>query len=146
MRVSAEEVLRMSVPIHFTGEDESEAGKISGMVIQHLVTEIEISALPRDLPEFLAVDLSGLEAGGVVMLSDIEPPEGVEIPALAADDADEIMIANTVHIKESQGTGAAAEAEAEAAAALEAEIEVEDADVIDEADDAEPGDTEEDQS
>ena len=146
MRVSDEAVLRMSVPIHFTGEAESEAGKISGMVIQHLVNEIEISALPRDLPEFLAVDLSGLEAGGVVMLSDIVPPEGVEIPALAADDADEIMIANTVHIKESQGTGAAAEAEAEAAAALEDEIEVEDGDVIDEADETEPGDTEEDQS
>ncbi len=56
------------------------------------------------------------------MLSDIELPEGVEIPALGEDGSDDIMIANTSHIKESQGTGAAAEAEAEAAAALEAEV------------------------
>ncbi len=111
MRVSAEELLRMSVPIHYMGEDESEAGKASGAIIQHLVTEVEISALPADLPEFLAVDLSGLKPGDVVMLSDIKLPDGVEIPALATEGAEEIMIANTVHIKESQGTGAAAEEE-----------------------------------
>ena len=111
MRVSAEELLRMSVPIHYTGEAESAAGKASGAIIQHLVTEVEISALPADLPEFLAVDLSGLKPGDVVMLSDIKLPDGVEIPALANEGAEEIMIANTVHIKESQGTGAAAEEE-----------------------------------
>ena len=119
MRVSAEEILKMSVPIHFVGEDESEAGKISGLIIQHLVTEIEIAALPENLPEYLDVDLSNLEEGGVVLLTDIKLPEGVEIPALAGDDVEEIMIANTVHIKESQGTGAAAAEEA-AEAALEA--------------------------
>ena len=113
MRVSAKEFLRMSVPIHYTGEDESEAGKTSGIVIQHLVTEVEISALPANLPEFLAVDLSGLEPGGIVLMTDIQLPEGVELPALAAESDEEIMIANTVHVKESQGTGAAAEAEAE---------------------------------
>lgn len=115
MRVSAEEILRISVPIHYTGEDESDAGKTSGVIIQHLVTEVEIAALPANLPEFLEVDLSELEEGGVVMLSDITLPEGVEVPALTGGDAEEIMIANTIHIKESQGTGAAAEAEAEAA-------------------------------
>ena len=118
-RVSAEQVLRMSVPIHYTGEDESEAGKESGLIIQHLVTEIEIAALPADLPEYLDVDLSELEAGDVVMLSDIQLPEGVVIPSLAGDDEDDTMIANTTHIKESQGTGAAAAEEA-AEAELEA--------------------------
>ena len=123
MRVSADEVLRISVPIHFTGEDESEAGKISGLVIQHLVTEVEIAALPENLPEYLDVDLSGLEEGGIVMLSEIKLPEGVEIPALTGDEEDATMIANTVHIKESQGTGAAAAEEAELEAAEEAGIE-----------------------
>ena len=117
MRVSADELLRMSVPIHFTGEEESEAGKTSGLIIQHLVTEVEIAALPANLPEYLDVDLSGLDAGDVVMMTDIILPEGVEIPALAGDDPEEIMIANTVHIKESQGTGAAAAEEALAAEA-----------------------------
>jgi large subunit ribosomal protein L25 len=105
LRVSAEEILRMSVPIHYTGEDESEAGKASGVIIQHLVTEVEIAALPGDLPEYLEVDLSGMDAGDVVMLTDIKLPEGVELPALAGDNVDEIMIANTIHIKESQGSG-----------------------------------------
>jgi large subunit ribosomal protein L25 len=104
MRVSDEEVFRMAVPIHFTGEDLSSAGKASGIVIQHLVTEVEIDALPKNLPEFLAVDLSGLEPGDVVMLSDIKLPEGVVIPLLAGDSDGDIMIANTVHIKVSQGS------------------------------------------
>ncbi len=139
LRVSAEEILRMSVPIHYTGEDESEASKTSGVIIQHLVTEIEIAALPANIPEYLAVDLSGMEPGGVVMLSDVKLPEGVEITALTGDEEDEIMIANTAHIKESQGTGAAAAEEA-AEAELEAMTE---AGVDDDADE-EPveGDTE----
>jgi large subunit ribosomal protein L25 len=133
-RVSAEEVLRMSVPIHFTGEDESDAGKASGVVIQHLVTEIEISALPANLPEYLEVDLSELEPGNVVMLSDIKLPEGVEITTLAGDDEDNIMIANTSVIKESQGTGAAAAEEA-AEAELEAITETPETDSEDDEDD-----------
>jgi len=128
-RVSAEQVLRMSVPIHYTGEDESEAGKESGLIIQHLVTEIEISALPADLPEYLDVDLSELMAGDVVMLSDIQLPEGVVIPALAGDEEDDTMIANTTHIKESQGTGAAA---AEEAAEAELEAMTEAGEIVDE--------------
>ncbi len=143
MRVSAEEVLKISVPIHYTGEDESEAGKASGVIIQHMVTDVEIAALPGDLPEYLEVDLSKLEDGDVVMMTDIILPEGVEITALSGDDEDAIMIANTVHVKESQGTGAAAaeEAELEAAEAVVAEDDdaegEADADTEDSADDAE---------
>ena len=118
MRVSAEEVLRISVPIHFVGEEESPAGKTSGVVIQHQVTEIEIAALPKDLPEFLAVDLSNIDAGDAVMLSSVELPEGVSIPALETEGEEyDIPVANAIHIKEDQGTGAAAAAEAEAALA-----------------------------
>jgi len=118
MRVSAEEVLRISVPIHFAGEEESPAGKASGVVIQHQVTDIEIAALPKDIPEFLSVDLSNIEAGDAVMLSSIELPEGVTIPALETEDEEyDVSVANAIHIKEDQGTGAAAAADAEAALA-----------------------------
>jgi large subunit ribosomal protein L25 len=118
MRVSAEEVLKISVPIHFIGEDESPAGKASGVVIQHQLTEIEITALPKDIPEFLAVDLSDMDAGDAVMLSSVELPEGVSVPALEIEGEDyDTPVANAVHVKESQGTGAAAAAEAEAALA-----------------------------
>jgi large subunit ribosomal protein L25 len=120
MRVSAEEILRMSVPIHFLGEEQSPAGKASGVVIQHQMTEVEIAALPRDLPEFLSVDLSKMDAGDVVMLSEIQLPEGVTIPALGIDDgAHDAPVANAVRVKADQGTGAAAAAEAEAALADE---------------------------
>jgi large subunit ribosomal protein L25 len=120
MRVSAKEMLRISVPVHFVGEEESPAGKASGVVIQHQMTEVEISALPKDLPEFVSVDLSEMDAGDVVMLSDIQLPEGVTIPALEMEGADnDATVANAIHIKADQGTGAAAAAEAEAALADE---------------------------
>ncbi len=129
MRVSDTETLRMSVPIHYIGEDKSEAGKASGVVIQHLVTEVEIEALPGNIPSFLGIDLSGLKLGDVIMLSDIQLPEGVVIPALAGEDIDDVMIANTSHIRESQGTGAEAEA---ADAELDADVDV----ISDEADES----------
>jgi large subunit ribosomal protein L25 len=120
MRVSAEEVLRMSVPLHFVGEEHSPAGKASGVVIQHQVTEVEIAALPKDLPEYLSVDLSRMDAGDVVMLSDIVLPDGVSILALTgAGEHIDAPVANAVHVKADQGTGAAAAAEAEAALADE---------------------------
>jgi large subunit ribosomal protein L25 len=118
MRVSAEEVIKISVPIHFVGEDESPAGKASGVVIQHQLTEIEITALPKDIPEFLSVDLSHMDSGDAVMLSSVELPEGVSVPTLELQGEDnDTPVANAVHVKESQGTGAAAAAEAEAALA-----------------------------
>ena len=120
MRVSDKEVLRMSLPLHFVGEEESPAGKASGTVIQHLLNEVEAAALPGDMPEFLEVDLSGLEEGGAVMLAEIVLPKGVELVALTDDEDSNVMVANATHISESQGTGAAAAAEAEAAAAEEA--------------------------
>ncbi len=111
-RISEKEVLRISVPIHFIGEEDSPAGRAAGVIIQHQVTEVEVAALPKNLPEYLEVDLSEMEDGGSVNLSDIRLPEGVEIPVLAT--GDDAVVANTVHVKESQGTGAAAEAEEEA--------------------------------
>ncbi len=117
LRVSAEQVLKMMVPVHFLGEEDSPAGRTSGVVIQHLITEVEISALPKDLPEFISIDLSEMDAGDAVMLSDIKLPEGVEITALVAGEEKDVQLANAIHIKEDQGTGAAAAAEAEAALA-----------------------------
>ena len=146
MRVSAEEVIKISVPIHFVGEDESPAGKASGVVIQHQLTEIEITALPKDIPEFLSVDLSLMDAGDAVMLSSVELPEGVSVPALEIEgDPFDTPVANAVHVKESQGTGAAAAAEAEAALA-EGELgEAELGEDVEPSEDGEDGDEGEDE-
>ena len=148
LRVSAEQVLKMMVPVHFLGEEDSPAGKTAGVVIQHLVTEVEISALPKDLPEFISIDLSEMDAGDAVMLSDIKLPEGVEITALVAGEEKDVQLANAIHIKEDQGTGAAAAAEAEAALA-EGELgeaiepDEEDADEPEETGDEDAGEKEE---
>mgnify|MGYP006281580407 CR=1 FL=1 len=115
LRVSAREELRISVPLHFVGEEGSPAGREPGVVIQHQVTDIEVAALPKDLPEYLEVDLSSLEPGDAVMLADIPLPDGVTIPSLTDDEDSNLMVANAIHISESQGTGAAAAAEEEAA-------------------------------
>ena len=122
LRVSETETLRLTVPIHFTGEKQSPAGKASGVVIQHQVTEVEIQALPKDLPEFLEVDLSKMEPGDSVWLSEIVLPEGVKIVQLLSGDDNDTTIANAVHIRETQGEGVlAAEADAELAEAEEME-------------------------
>jgi large subunit ribosomal protein L25 len=142
MRISEKEELRISLPLHFVGEDQSPAGKEAGVVIQHQLTELEISALPKDLPEYIEVDLSALEPGGAIMLADLTVPEGVTLLSLTEDEDSNVMVANAVHISESQGTGAAAAAEAEAEAAEAAGEEAPEADADAEAEDGDDAEAE----
>lgn len=82
-RVSATEKLRMHVPLHFVGGDVAPAVKVGGGMIFHSLTEVEVSCLPKDLPEFIEVDLSGMELGQILHLSELKLPKGVELVALA---------------------------------------------------------------
>ena len=77
-RVDANTTLHMKVPLHFSGEEESEAVKTDKCTINHVVTELEIACLPADLPEAINVDLSGLKKGVSLSLSDITLPKGVK--------------------------------------------------------------------
>jgi large subunit ribosomal protein L25 len=89
MRVTQDEKIRMVVPLHFTNEEKSKGLKAGGNVSHH-ITEIEVSCLPKDLPEFIPVDLQDMEVGDILHLSEIPLPEGV---ALAhAPDPDEPVI------------------------------------------------------
>ncbi|MBX3727436.1 MAG: 50S ribosomal protein L25/general stress protein Ctc [Xanthomonadales bacterium] len=81
-RVDLNQAIRVRVPIHFLNEDTSPAGKASGVVVSHAMNEIEVSCLPRNLPEFIEVDLGELKTGDIIHLSDIKLPDGVEIPEL----------------------------------------------------------------
>lgn len=81
-RVKADEVIRVRVPLHFLNEDKSPAGKTSGVVISHALTEVEVACLPRDLPEYIEVDLADFKPGDSVHLSQLNLPKGVEIPEL----------------------------------------------------------------
>jgi large subunit ribosomal protein L25 len=76
-RVEADHKLSMKVPVHYSGEENSLAVKTENCIANHVVTELLISCLPADLPEFIAVDLSGLKKGTSLHLNDIILPKGV---------------------------------------------------------------------
>ena len=76
-RVEVDTVLHMKVQLHYSGQENSAAVKADACLINHVLTEIEVSCLPADLPEFIAVDLSGLKKGNSLHLQDITLPNGV---------------------------------------------------------------------
>ncbi|MDR0259784.1 MAG: 50S ribosomal protein L25/general stress protein Ctc [Comamonas sp.] len=80
-RVDANTTLTMKVPVHFSGAEESPAVKIDKCLVTPVVTEIQVICMPKDLPEFIAVDLSKLEKGSTVHLKDIALPKGVKLAA-----------------------------------------------------------------
>jgi large subunit ribosomal protein L25 len=76
-RVEADHKLTMKVPLHYSGDELSPAVKTENCIANHVLTEILVSCLPADLPEFIAVDLSGLKKGSSLHLNDITLPKGV---------------------------------------------------------------------
>ncbi len=76
-RVAASEAITTKVPLHFVNGETSPAVKLGGAVITHVLTELEIHCLPKDLPTGIEVDLANLEAGATVHLNDITLPAGV---------------------------------------------------------------------
>ena len=89
MRVSQDEKLRMVVPLHFLNAEKSPGIKAGGNA-SHAMTDVEITCLPKDLPEFIAIDLSGMEVGDIVHLADLQLPEGVALAHVA--DTDEAVV------------------------------------------------------
>lgn len=81
-RVNENEALRARVPLHFLNQEKSPAGKTAGILITHELNEVTVSCLPRDLPEYIEVDLAELKLGDIVHLSDLKLPAGVELPEL----------------------------------------------------------------
>ena len=81
-RIDEKQKITMRVPIHFLNEQQCEGVKSGGGVVSRIMTELEISCLPMDLPEYIDVDLANVNVGEAVHLSDIVLPEGVEIYAL----------------------------------------------------------------
>ena len=85
-RVDKNQKIHMKVPLHFINAENSPGVKTSGGIVTHILTEVDISFLPDDLPEFIAVDLVELAAGHTLHLSDLVLPKGVEIIALSRGD------------------------------------------------------------
>jgi large subunit ribosomal protein L25 len=120
-RVSANEAIRVSVPLHFVNVEKSVAGKTAGVVVTHELNEVNISCLPGDLPENIQVDLSGLNPGDTVHLSQVVLPKGVEVPELrlGADHDVAVVMARYARTESEETTTEAPAAEGAAPAAAE---------------------------
>lgn len=105
-RVSANTAIRVNVPLHFVNQDKSPAGKSADVVLTHELNEIEISCLPKDLPEFIEVDLGNMKLGDTVHLSDVKLPAGVEL-AHKIDDEHDPAVAVARHTREESEEAAA---------------------------------------
>jgi len=77
-RVAADQKIHMRVPLHFVNEQNSPGVKVAGGLVQHVISDLEVSCLPKDLPEFIEVDLGELQAGHSLHLSSLKLPAGVE--------------------------------------------------------------------
>ncbi len=80
-RVAANEKLHVKVPLHFVNAEVSPAVKLSANIVSHVMNEIEVVCLPKDLPEFIEVDLASLQAQGTVHVSDLKLPDGIAVTA-----------------------------------------------------------------
>ncbi len=126
-RVKEDEKITLRVPLHFVNEASCVGVKQSGGVISRVINELEVSCLPKDLPEYIEVDMADIEVGGGIHLADLKMPAGVEIAALIhGGDASQVVA--TVHLPkvvaeeeeeeeevQDQDTGGETEAEEETA-------------------------------
>jgi large subunit ribosomal protein L25 len=129
LRVSSTQEITMHVPLHFLNE-ETCPGKKAGGVVNHLLMDLEISCLPKDLPEYIEVDMAAMDIGDSIHLSELTMPAGVTLLALSQDADSDQPVVSLQHSQKfeeeeellaegeelEEGEEAAAEGEAPAAA------------------------------
>jgi len=106
-RVDADHELHIKVPLHFINEEVAPGVKLNGGLVNHVITEVDVHCLAKDLPEFVEVDLSALKIGDSIHLSQLKLPAGVKLVAHATDDV-------VVGVVGKGGSSEAAEGEAAA--------------------------------
>ncbi|MBD8049278.1 50S ribosomal protein L25/general stress protein Ctc [Limnohabitans radicicola] len=111
-RVEANTTLHMKVPLHYSGEQDSEAVKTDKCLVNHVVTEIEVACIPANLPEFINVDLSGLKKGVSLHVNDITLPNGVKV--ITHGKPNPVLVSVTAPAEEVEAAPAAPAAEAPA--------------------------------
>ena len=124
-RISASSEIHMHVPLHFVNEEDC-PGKRAGGIVTHLLVEVEVGCLPKDLPEYIEVDMASLDVGDSVHLSELVLPPGVHIMTLAHNPDNDQPIVSVQHpqkleVEEIAGDEEPDAMEAPAAAAPEAE-------------------------
>ena len=111
-RVEANTTLHMKVPLHYSGEQDSEAVKTDKCLVNHVVNEIEVACIPANLPEFISVDLSGLKKGVSLHVNDITLPNGVKV--ITHGKPNPVLVSVTAPAEEVEAAPAAPAAEAPA--------------------------------
>ncbi len=118
-RVDAKQKIHMRVPLHFVNEEVGPGVKLGGGVVNHVMTEVEVSCLPANLPEYVEVDLAAMELGDSIHLSEVKLPEGVESVQLTRGD-DSVVVSVQVPRVAAAEEGPAGAVEGEAAGGAEA--------------------------
>ena len=97
LRVSADRKLRVHVPLHFINEEISRGVKQQGGVVSRALIDLEITCLPKDLPEFIEVDIAGLGVGEALHLTQIPLPSGVELADKIVPGSDQDVVVVSIH-------------------------------------------------
>ncbi|MEK9771404.1 MAG: 50S ribosomal protein L25/general stress protein Ctc [Nitrosomonadales bacterium] len=113
-RINENEKIHVKVPFHFINEDIAKGVKLDGGVITHIITEVDIACLPKDLPQFIEVDLTDLGLGHSIHLSEIKLPEGIELTTLTHGNDAAVTSIVKPKVKEEEPIEAAATAGEEA--------------------------------
>ncbi|EKE82787.1 50S ribosomal protein L25/general stress protein Ctc [Idiomarina xiamenensis] len=117
-RVEAGHKLHTNIPLHFLNEATAKGVKDEGGMVVHHVTDVEITCLPKDLPEYLEVDIAALALGDTLHLTDLKLPQGVELVELnKGEDHDQAVVSIAAQRKEAEETEASEETSAEVPAA-----------------------------
>jgi len=116
-RVLPDEKVRIRLPIHFKGESVAPGVKNQGGIISHRLSDVEVSCLPKDLPEHLELDLSNMGLNETLFLSDIPVPEGVTLTELSSGRNPPVVSIHSPRAEEPEAATEAAAATTEAAAA-----------------------------
>ena len=96
LRVRMDQAIKVNVPLHFINEEQCTGVKLGGGMIQKQATDIEVQCLPKDLPEYLEVDMLDVELGQIVHLTDISLPAGVTSTALELGEDHDLAIASVI--------------------------------------------------
>ncbi len=119
-RVDEKHVVHVHTPLHFAGDENSPGIKQEGGVVSHVMNEVELECLPKNIPQHIDVDLSEMHVGDIIHLSDLKLPEGVEVLALkqgeehdtavvsmhtrkVVDDTEEEIVSDDVSDEDSEG-------------------------------------------
>jgi large subunit ribosomal protein L25 len=116
-RVDENKKIHMKVPLHFVNGDVSPAVKVSGAVVSHVANDVDVTCLPRDLPEYIEVDLSALDVGKPIHVSELKLPAGVAV--VTHGKLDPVVVSAVVpkaHVEVEEEEAAAAAAAAAATA------------------------------